>query len=399
MFLFYSLFFSIIAYALFQENEYLPINFKTELNISSCIISLAHNDEKMNISIDISNENNFFINSIKNGSDKEVFLVSDNRNSRHLAIELIMQHINKSNSITTIGLSRGIDNSLSLIDELYDKKYITKKQFSLLYSYPNWGTLSIGEDDEHLKKLSLSLSDHVPLYQTKNKKLNKKWTVMLNGIMFGEEGLTQEGKNPYHVDSNITRAAEVNIPMYFSTVEPHIIVPCEIIDYFEKYYFINHIKEGSCRKENENGIIFFRCRKSVGDVLEIVHFIFGNLDLVYSGKRLFNNQGQFSIMCKKGLKQDFIFGYYFLKNYHVTFSYETDTVSFFSLLGKIKIEKIEYMNHLELNSVYNFDEEIGSDNQITISLTTQKYLLSFTSVISIFGLGILILFYVKIINK
>ena len=386
MLLFYSLFFSIIAYALFQENEYLPINFKTELNTSSCIISLTHNDEKMNISIDISNENNFFINSIKNGSDKEVFLISDNRNTRHLAIELKMDHINKSNSITTIGLSRGIDNSLSLIDELYDKKYITKKQFSLLYSYPNWGTLSIGEDDEFLKELTVSLSDHVPLYKTKNKKLNKKWTVMLNGIMFGEEGLTQEGKNLYHVDSNITRAVEVNIPMYFSTVEPHIIVPCEIIDYFEKYYFINHIKEGSCRKENENGIIFFRCRKSVGDVLEIVHFIFGNLDLVYSGKRLFNTQGQFSIMCKKGFKQEFIFGYYFLKNFHVTFSYETDTVSFFSLLGKIKVEKIEYMNHL----VYNFDDEIGSD-----SLTTQKYLLSLTSVVSILGLGISIFFYVQ----
>lgn len=392
MFLFYSLFFSIISYALLQENENLSINFKTELNVSSCIISLVHNNEKINVSIDISNDKNFFVNSIINGTDKEVFLVSDNRNTRHLGIELMMEHIN-NNSITTIGLSRGIDRSLSIIEELYNKKYISKKQFSLLYSYPNWGTFSIGEDDGVVKDLSLPLSEHVPLYKTNNKKFNKKWTVMLNGIMFGEEGLTQELKNPYHVDSNKTRAVEVNIPMYFSTVEPHIIVPCEIIDYFEKYYFFNYIKEGSCRKEKENGISFFRCRKSIGDVLEIIHFIFGNLDLVYSGKRLFNNQGQFSIMCKEGVKQDFILGYYFLKNFHTTFSYETDTVSFFSLLNKIKVEKIDYMNHLELNSIYNFDDEIDIDNQITTSMNVQKYLLSFTSVISILGLGIVILFY------
>ena len=53
---------------------------------------------------------------------------------------------------------------------------------------------------------------------------------------------------------------------------------------------------------------------------------------------------------------DFILGYYFLKSFYTTFSYEDDTISFFSLLGKIKVNEITYLNKIDLNSIYHIEE-------------------------------------------
>ena len=48
--------------------------------------------------------------------------------------------------IHSLGFAHNIKEENSIVHQLYNSHLITKKQFSILFSYPNWGTLSFGEE-------------------------------------------------------------------------------------------------------------------------------------------------------------------------------------------------------------------------------------------------------------
>ena len=179
-------------------------------------------------------------------------------------------------------------------------------------------------------------------------------------MLFGEEGVEESTVDLYYnVNQSITRAVELNIPMILSTKETNIIVPCEILEYFNNNYFLEHIENNNCRLEQDNSMEFFKCRESTIELLEYVHFVFGEIDIVIPAKRLFNEEGNFAIMCyNNDTSNEFILGYQFLMNYFMIFDYDDDAVSFFSLLGKKKLNSFEYKNKLNLNDKYHFGETI-----------------------------------------
>lgn len=389
MFLF-ILFSLCISFSSQADDAELSLNFKSNFTFSSIVSSFNTDQYKLNISIDIASDNNILFipdDNSQSGPQSQityksnifdevtsvsyikgnVFLFADNHNKTQYAVKVLMYNVPdpSMNNITDdhipmsfFGLSRKIDPQFSLVETLFNMKYITKKQFGIVYSYPFWGTITFGEHDDFIREMSKHLMEKVPVYQINNKKYNSKWTLKLKGIFFGEEGIDRDVNDKYTVNGTTTRAVELNLPMYISTVETNIIVPCEVVDYLNEYYFYQLIGENSCRLENEKGKKYFRCRKSIGDKLEQIHFVFGDLDLLISAKRLFNKQGIFSMMCySERANTDFILGYYFLKSFYTTFSYEDDTISFFSLLGKIKLNEITYLNKIDLNSIYYIEDD------------------------------------------
>ena len=172
------IFLNLLIYVLsFQNNDRftsaeIAIPFKTLNERNTVVLKTNILGESKNCSIDITSpeqilfiSNNYFPTD-KALKDNELISITDQDNNKsngyrkNISIEfsgnsyrksLIIDKINSiliktddKTKIHSLGLSHNIKPENSFVHQLYNSHLITKRQFSILFSYPDWGTLSFG---------------------------------------------------------------------------------------------------------------------------------------------------------------------------------------------------------------------------------------------------------------
>ncbi len=360
----------------FSEAE-IALNFKTNFSNFLIILPSQINNNFQNISIDlINNINYYYINSNNNNNNN---LNKQITKFKNISFELNYNNFNISNfpfkeissekidnNLTTISLAHYYEDiSYSLTHQLFYLKKISCLQFSILFSYPNYGTLSFGETSNFIRDMNKKVFKHtckVPL----SEKNNVKWSCFLTGIFFGKfyEMNKKNDYIEYIINKNLSRAAKINKNVFFDPNKNFIIVPDEMIIYLKENYFKENINKNFCRLENEEKIYKFICRKSIQEKLEFIHFIIEDeKDFFINPKNLFDENNYFKIICIEG-NSNFIFGYPFMRQYVNIFNYENDTISFFGIQNKIYIKKIDFDNEIIIKDFLNDKQKKFNEYEI-----------------------------------
>ena len=129
--------------------------------------------------------------------------------------------------IHLLGFSHDIKEENSIVHQLYNSKLITQRQFSILFSYPNWGTLSFGEEGTLIK----DMKDRM-LRQCSAVK-GPYWGCHLSGIYIENVELPLEEEKIRKNNKNI----EIDQDTIFDIGIKDVIIPEEVFDFFVKYFF------------------------------------------------------------------------------------------------------------------------------------------------------------------
>ena len=155
----------------FTSSE-IAIPFKTLNNRDNVVIKLNALGITKNCSIDITssyqllyfpkeiinhnNKNSNYISIVNQDREKikgylnEINLEFDGNEYRKSVsigkINSVLIQSNNKNKIHSLGLSHFIKEENSIVHKLYNSHLISQRQFSILYSYPDWGTLSFGKE-------------------------------------------------------------------------------------------------------------------------------------------------------------------------------------------------------------------------------------------------------------
>jgi hypothetical protein len=224
-----------------------------------------------------------------------------------------------------------------LIISLYKKQKIIMPVFSISYlSDKKGGILGIGDIAEILFEYR-EYNSFISVIEQ-----DEKWRSNLTYIFFGDL--------PDQYISNIDIAEYryiitqnfiiINYPAYFSTIDKYIVVPSDFIDYLERYYFR---KYKFCSKVTKDGNSIIECNKektlAIIDTLPNINFVFDGVAYIIEAKNLFEESETskdmltFVIVSYKN-NTEWIMGYYFMRNFFITFFRDTPTISIFSLLNK-----------------------------------------------------------------
>ena len=224
-----------------------------------------------------------------------------------------------------------------LIISLYKKQKIIMPVFSISYlSDKKGGILGIGDIAEILFEYR-EYNSFISVIEQ-----DEKWRSNLTYIFFGDL--------PDQYISNIDIAEYryiitqnfiiINYPAYFSTIDKYIVVPSDFIDYLERYYFR---KYKFCSKVTKDGNSIIECNKektlAIIDTFPNINFVFDGVAYIIEAKNLFEESETskdmltFVIVSYKS-NTEWIMGYYFMRNFFITFFRDTPTISIFSLLNK-----------------------------------------------------------------
>ena len=149
-----------IPFKVLNDRDNVVIKSKILGEIKNCSIDITSSEQLLYFSKEIFKEQNIYNNKyvslksqdgekIKGYKKKTDILFIGNEYRKSLSIEninSIMVQTNKKKKIHSLGLSHFIKEENSLVHSLYNSHLISKRQFSILYSYPDWGTLSFGEE-------------------------------------------------------------------------------------------------------------------------------------------------------------------------------------------------------------------------------------------------------------
>lgn len=303
----------------------------------------------------------------------------------------------------SIGLAHEIDDQKSIINRLYNQKLITKKQFSVLYSYPDWGSLSFGEEGKIVSAM--------PKLMQKCKAVKSKyWGCHLNGIFFGDFNKTTNDEA--FVDINKVEKIKIDKETIFDYGIKFIIVPEEVLNFFIEKYFKEFLYEGKCKIYQDYFLTKISCNEEVVSKTKRIHFVFDDvIDVHLFGKYLFDKENNFLIISEKG-NSNFIFGKTFLSRYNMIYSYDEDMITFFGMFGKDKLNQPLFSSKKEEKKIINEKEKKIENVNVDVSVTNDyirkeipkinkniSWLLKGT--IALLGIGILviILAFIKIKRK
>ena len=270
------------------------------------------------------------------------FTGNEYRNS--LTIENINSIIIKSNKkkqIHSFGLSHYIKEENSLVHSLYDSNLISQRQFSILYSYPDWGTLSFGKEG--------TLVTDMKNLQRECKAVNSiYWGCHLSGIYIENVELPLEDEKIKKNNINV----EINQDTIFDNGTPDVIIPEEIFEFFYEFYFEKSLfLEKKCKiYENHfyKKIICDKLNKNDFEEMKRIHFVFDDIvDIYLLGKYFFDKDKNFKIIYIKG-NDNIILGKVFLSHYYTIYSYDENTITFFGMFGGRYLEsKMHYDKKIE----------------------------------------------------
>ena len=283
-------------------------------------------------------------------------------------INSILIKTEDESKIHLLGFSHDIKEENSIVHQLYNSKFITQRQFSILFSYPNWGTLSFGEEGTLIK----DMKDRM-LRQCSAVK-GPYWGCHLSGIYIENVELPLEEEKIRKNNKNI----EIDQDTIFDIGIKDVIIPEEVFDFFVKYFFDEKLfKEKKCEILENNEYKKIICKgiiknKNMNEFEKFsrVHFVFDDVvDIYVLGKYLFDDEKKFRVICIKE-NRNIILGTSFLSKYYMIYNYDEDKIKFFGMFGGRYMEqKLDYDNKLENKLISNMEYlrykiEITNENTI-----------------------------------
>ena len=269
-------------------------------------------------------------------------------------INSILIKTEDESKIHSLGFSHDIKEENSIIHQLYNSKLITQRQFSILFSYPNWGTLSFGEEGTLIN----NMKDRM-LRQCSAVK-GPYWGCHLSGIYLENVELPLEEEKIRKNNRNI----EIDQDTIFDIGIKDVILPEEVFDFFVKYFFDEKLfLEKKCEIFENNEYKKIICKGIVKDKninefekFSRVHFVFDDVvDIYVLGKYLFDDEKKFRVLCIKDNK-NIILGTSFLSKYYMIYNYDEDKIKFFGMFGGRYMEqKLDYDNKIENKLLSNME--------------------------------------------
>ena len=305
---------------------------------------------------------------------------SGNKYRKSIAINNINSILIKTedqSKIHSLGFAHDIKEENSIVHQLYNSHLITQRQFSVLFSYPNWGTLSFGEEGSLIRNFEDRLGRQCSAVK------GPYWGCHLSGIYTENVELPLEEEKIRKNNKNI----EIDQDTIFDIGIENIIVPEEIFEFFLKYFFgENLFLEKKCELFENNKYKKIICKgieknRNLNEFEKFhrVHFVFDDVvDIYVLGKYLFDEEKNFRVIFIKDNK-NIIIGKSFLSRYYMIYNYDEDTIKFFGMFGGRYMEqKLDYenkmKNKLESNMEY-FRFKIEKMNENIIPLFTILFVL------------------------
>ena len=344
-------------------NERNPVVFKTNIlgEEKNCSIDITSSEQMLYIS------NNNFPDE-KSLKDNELLYISDQNGyttkgyRKDISLEFSGDKyrkgiiINKINSILiktndesrihSLGFSHNIKEESSIVHQLYNSHLITKRQFSLLFSYPNWGTVSFGEEGTLITNFEDRLMRKCSAVK------GPYWGCHLSGIYIEHVELPLEEEKIRKNNKNI----EIDQDTIFDIGIEDVILPEKIFEFFKKNFFEENLfSEKKCELLDNNKYKKIICKgieknKNINEFEKFyrVHFVFDDVvDIYVLGKYLFDEQKNFRVICVKN-NRNIIIGKNVLSRYNMIYSYDEDQIKFFGMFGGRYMEKkFDYENKIE----------------------------------------------------
>ena len=271
-------------------------------------------------------------------------------------IDSLLIKTKDESKIHSLGFSHNIKPENSIVHQLYNSHMIKKRQFSILFSYPDWGTLSFGEEGSLVSHFEKDLSRQCSAVK------GPYWGCHLSGIYLENIDLPLE-------DEKI-RKNNVNIKIEQDTIFDinigDVLFPSEIFDFFYHKFFDKKLfDEKRCTLYDNGKIKKIKCEgleknHNINEFEKFsrVHFVFDDVvDIYVLGKYLFDDKKNFKIVCIKENK-NIVIGKSVLSRYNMIYSYDDDTIKFFGMFGgRYMKQKLDYdltmKNYLISNVEYH----------------------------------------------
>ena len=258
---------------------------------------------------------------------------------------------NKKDKIHSFGFSHFIEEENSLVHILYNAHLIKERQFSILYSYPNWGTLSFGQE-------GTLITDMKNLQRECKAVKSKYWGCHLSGIYIENVELPLEDDKIIKNNINI----EINHDTIFDNGASDVIVPEKVFNFFYNYYFEKSLFiEEKCRIYENHFLKKIICdelennkNKNDFEKMKRIHFVFDDIvDIYLLGKYFFDKNKNFKIIYIKE-NENFIMGKVFLSHYNMIYNYDEDKIKFFGMFGGRYLQsKMNYSKKIEFKLLTN----------------------------------------------
>ena len=297
--------------------------------------------------------------------------------------------------IHSLGFAHNIKEENSIIHQLYNSHLITKRQFSILFSYPNWGTISFGEEGTLIRDFEDRMMRQCSAVK------GPYWGCHLSGIYIENVELPLEEEKIRKNNKNI----EIDQDTIFDIGIEDIFVPEEIFEFFSKYFFDENLfLEKRCEIFENNKYKKIKCKgfeknRNINEFEKFhrVHFVFDDVvDIYVLGKYFFDDEKNFRIIYIKDNK-NIILGKSFLSKYNMIYNYDEDKIKFFGMFGGRYMEqKLDYENKMENkleSNIEYFRYKIEKINENIIPL------FKFLFVLVLIGNAILFFIFCKMSKK
>ena len=327
----------IMIHLIFSQHSYLLFPIQNENSLIT--IKVIINSNSLHFLLIDQSQNLFLIsdaNSQIDSSSYEPISINDSFLNVKESTNLIVIDSFKTNNVITYYLynSREIKESLglassflntrmSLVHNLYSSNDISKRQYGFIFNDDKDGYIFFGEYPIKSDKV-IQCRIYSKNYIT--------WNCDLQYIKMASKSIY---KNSHY--------------SYFDIKEEGILVPFSFYEHFELYLDVNF--NDNCKNLVGDHRYSFRCKSTYIKTLPAIEFSFDGNSLYFDTLSLFkcNNTSKNNFDCDSYIyydgtvKDTFIFGYAFIKQYITVFDYDGHTVSFYDnnftnskVKGKIK---------------------------------------------------------------
>lgn len=237
------------------------------------------------------------------------------------------------------------DPNRSIVYMLYEKGTINHLSFAFLVSQPiQYSDITMYFGGVPKEVLSNKIKGSC---KVNNSKLT--WSCQLNNIIIGNV------TNPLHVISN-------NDYSYFNTIHQEIYTPEWFFnETIENLYLKEPISKGACKIKIIEGITSYLCNYEVVNTLNDISFQFDdyvyNIDKHYLFDcRSYSNSCMLLLQKRSNIKDYWVIGITFMKNFDMEFDYEDQEVRLYtSNNSKFNSSIIKLPDTSHLNSILNIN--------------------------------------------
>ena len=225
-----------------------------------------------------------------------------------------------------------MEEDFALIYQLYKKKIISHKIFSLKYINESKGQLTISQIPKYILKEHYGRCSAIndSFYHGEE---NKNWECMLDSFYY-----KNEEKNKISINMN-----ERVLLLNFNQKN---FVSSTLFNNFGKNYFKKALQEKKCNVTDVLEYIFYQCDNNIVNQMPNITFVFGEFEIEFNNKDLFENVGNISIFnfyynpFNKYFQNSF--GISMLKKFEMIYDYDNKEIGFYGEKIKFIGKKVEF---------------------------------------------------------